>query len=852
MEYIKPPENQPFIGVIDTGLSADNPDIDSFHVHLGHDYIAGDGNPLLQPGEGSEHGTHVTGIIAATDNNSIGIDGINDQAPIYVARATGSGQWAQALTEIVDAAKDSGQHNAIANLSLDLTQINHDGSVTTRYEFTPVERAALEYARQNGVLIVASAGNDGGVMSVLGQASQEFDNIITVGAAEHIDIPHPIIPVDAIPHSDLPVTNNVDGIPPLDLPAASTPVSQDNLLINDTPVSSITEAQAFDRADYSSYGYGLDIMADGGTTEHPVLSTVGHGVGTMAGTSVATASVTGAASQVWAANPELSYRQVIEILKATATDLKTPGWDMETGAGLLNIVAAVELAKTTTPTPYNPPPFSTPTTWGGEGQVMPMERAASDEYNGKYYDWVPYTIQYGDTLSQIALDRMGDASAYWFIANHNGIANPNLIYAGDTIYIPTEVSAPPPDNSYNPPPDNSYNPPPDNSYNPPPDNSYNPPPPPPTSTTINGYTVDGNFYPVFQNYQGTLGNPSSDVINYSSGVSYQLFDNGSIVSSQYGTFPLYGGIRQTYLNTGGLNGWLGAPTSAEIGRGNGVVKQTFANGYIIWNGQRATAYQVGTGTPVTPPPSGTPIDANPTNSGNESNTNFDYEGNLPDGMPFKIENNFLIIGPAHLGVIKVIPALGGDLLFSFDDFSFKAQVKIENKGNIQLVAENIQKAEESNRELDFENIYTSISTGGAGVEVYPDKITGVITISNSSGSSIEFKIPTEITSPTSGKFTVTLEKPIGDPDDAIIQGTAYYEIEGQYAGIPNWVYEPVPVEEPKPAPTTEDLPEWVKILGGVVVGGVLVVGFLVFLPEEVVAALVALAARLGLTLAATA
>lgn len=128
MEFIKPPENQPLIGVIDTGLSANNPDIDPFHVHFGahSDYVAEDGLPLLQPTEGSEHGTHITGIIAATQDNGIGIDGINDQAPIYIARATGSGQWAEALKDFVDAAKDSGQPHAIANLSLDLTQINSD------------------------------------------------------------------------------------------------------------------------------------------------------------------------------------------------------------------------------------------------------------------------------------------------------------------------------------------------------------------------------------------------------------------------------------------------------------------------------------------------------------------------------------------------------------------------------------------------------------------------------------------------------------------------------------------------------------------------------------------------------
>jgi hypothetical protein len=324
-----PQSHQPLIGIIDTGLSADNPDIDYTHITLGHDYIDGDNNPLLQPGEGNEHGTHIAGIIGATQNNDIGIDGINDRAPLWVGRATGSGHWADSLTEFVDAAKASDQPNAVVNLSFDLTQINPDGSITTRYEFTPHEIEALEYARQNHVLIVAAAGNDGGIMSALGQASQEFDNIITVGAAERVN-------------------------------------------------DEIALSNAFDRTDYSSYGSGLDIVASGGTAEHQELSTVGDGLGTMAGTSVATAKVTGAVSQIWAANPDLSYQQVIGILKNTATDLKDIGSDAETGAGLLNMLAAVELAKATVGEGNdNVQDFLQSVNWEVEGNFIPLERAVN-------------------------------------------------------------------------------------------------------------------------------------------------------------------------------------------------------------------------------------------------------------------------------------------------------------------------------------------------------------------------------------------------------------------------------------------------------------------------------------------
>ncbi|WP_072620769.1 S8 family serine peptidase [Spirulina major] len=283
-------EFQPLVGVIDTGVNVDAIGLDAGEILIGSDFIDGDDNSLLTDGEGDEHGTQVVSLINT----------INDDAPLWVGRSVGSGQWVSSLVEFVDAAVESGQPNAIVNLSMDLTQIDADGNVTTRYEFTPMETAALEYARQNNILVAVASGNQAGLMSALGQASQQFDNIITVGAAEQFD------------------------------PDASN-------------------WQGYDRADYSSYGQGLDIMAKGGTQDNPVVGKTGFG------SSMATAQVTGAASQVWAVNPDLSYQQVIQILKQTATDLGVANPDLETGAGLLNVAAAVHLAKTIKTDDQTPP-----------------------------------------------------------------------------------------------------------------------------------------------------------------------------------------------------------------------------------------------------------------------------------------------------------------------------------------------------------------------------------------------------------------------------------------------------------------------------------------------------------------
>lgn len=360
--------DQPLVGIIDTGFSGDNPDIDYSRIVSGSDFIDGDRDPFLAAGEGNEHGTHVLGIIGATQDNGLGIDGINDDAPIWLGRAVGSGRWADSLIEFVDAAKESGQPNAVVNLSMDLTQIDAEGNITTRYELTPGERAAIEYARQSDVLIVVSSGNDNGVMSALGQASQEFDNIITVGASDGIE-----------------------------------------------------------RAEYSSYGYGLDLVAEGGTAENGVLSTTGDGVGTMAGSSVAAAKVTGAVSQVWAANPELSFAQVKQILKDTAMDLNNPNWDTETGSGLLNIAAAVSLAKATKPEAHYSPSSLIPETWSGEGKVTPGDRGVNFIYPIQHESFsgtvAPITAQNGNGVSYRRSPRLDDRWGQYIAAVSNSPLN---------------------------------------------------------------------------------------------------------------------------------------------------------------------------------------------------------------------------------------------------------------------------------------------------------------------------------------------------------------------------------------------------------------------------------------------
>jgi murein DD-endopeptidase MepM/ murein hydrolase activator NlpD/uncharacterized protein YukE len=215
--------------------------------------------------------------------------------------------------------------------------------------------------------------------------------------------------------------------------------------------------------------------------------------------------------------------------------------------------------------------------------------ADAKSFQDTYYTWQPYTIRSGDMLSQLAVDTMGTGSkaAYDFIAQHNGIQNPDKIYPGQEILIPVAVAMP---SEVTPAAAANLG-----------------------SEQINGFLLKDEFLAAANTWN--LGAPASDVIAHSSGATFQYFEHPelgrvSVVSSDHGAFPLWGGIRNHYVNVAkGLNGALGAPTSPEQGVGNGLVKQEFENGYITWKDGVAQAYNQDGGLlfqrpAYTPPSSG--------------------------------------------------------------------------------------------------------------------------------------------------------------------------------------------------------------------------------------------------------
>lgn len=123
------------------------------------------------------HGTHVTGIAAATGNNGIGIAGVTWGAYVMPVRVVNS-SCAGTISHLVDGIRWAADHGAdIANMSLQYYGI----SVTEQN----LLRDAIDYARASGMLLVAAAGNgQPGMVAYPARAA----NTLAVSATNNDDV----------------------------------------------------------------------------------------------------------------------------------------------------------------------------------------------------------------------------------------------------------------------------------------------------------------------------------------------------------------------------------------------------------------------------------------------------------------------------------------------------------------------------------------------------------------------------------------------------------------------------------------------------------------------------------------
>ncbi|MBU4329013.1 MAG: S8 family serine peptidase [Acidobacteria bacterium] len=156
------------VAVLDSGLDFEHPDMVDIAFSRGRDFVNDDDDAMDDLG----HGTYISSIIAANSNNGEGIAGITWNCkilPVKVIAEDGSGLYVWMIEAIIWAA-DQGAH--VINMS-----IGGDAASQTLED-------ALKYAYQKGVVIVASAGNDSGL--VIYPAA--YDNyVLAVAATDYND-----------------------------------------------------------------------------------------------------------------------------------------------------------------------------------------------------------------------------------------------------------------------------------------------------------------------------------------------------------------------------------------------------------------------------------------------------------------------------------------------------------------------------------------------------------------------------------------------------------------------------------------------------------------------------------------
>lgn len=168
--------NNVIIAVVDTGIDPSHPDLFN-NVISGWNFISNNNNPMDDVG----HGTHVAGIIGAHGNNGMGISGVMWDTSLLPVKVCDLDDCPiDAIADGIVYAVDRGAK--VINTSLG-TYPPGSPSPTALYD-------AVNYANSHGVLVVASAGNEGNNNDILPvyPASYGLPNVISVAATDQNDV----------------------------------------------------------------------------------------------------------------------------------------------------------------------------------------------------------------------------------------------------------------------------------------------------------------------------------------------------------------------------------------------------------------------------------------------------------------------------------------------------------------------------------------------------------------------------------------------------------------------------------------------------------------------------------------
>ncbi|MFT3931968.1 MAG: S8 family serine peptidase [Chitinophagaceae bacterium] len=299
------------VAVIDEGVDVNHADLMA-NLLQGFDCISGtsnpgDGKPL---GPARAHGTNCAGLIAAVANNNIGVAGVAPDCkliPINLAAANG------AFTSEINIAAGfdyAWMHGA------DVISNSWGGGSPSSVIDDAINRAVTMGRGGKGSVVLFASGNNNSALSY--PASNE--NVISVGGV------------------------NMCGM-------------------RKSPASAVCDGESWG----ASFGIGLDVVApcvkqastdlSGSAGYNTAAGTAGDYFLRFNGTSSATPNTAGVVALILGANNALTVSQVRNILESTCYKLPAYSysmvtgqpngtWNNETGHGLINAYAAVQVAQT--------------------------------------------------------------------------------------------------------------------------------------------------------------------------------------------------------------------------------------------------------------------------------------------------------------------------------------------------------------------------------------------------------------------------------------------------------------------------------------------------------------------------
>ncbi len=276
------------VAVIDAGANTDHEDLAGNIVAT---YNAATQDDFAD--NSANHGTHVSGIVAAKANNGKGVAGVSYNAGIVAIDASycdSGGKEHITVSAIVKGYQYLIENASKYNIRVVNMSLAGSGTISTSLS------EQIDLAEEKGIVTVCAAGNSSSSLTP---------------------------------------------------PCAAWPGDYEKCVnvINLRGTKNSSGQWTYTRSNSSNYGEGKNISAPGMDIYSTTSSTGSVRYATKSGTSMASPQVAGIAALMFAANPSLTAEQCKSILYSTATDLGTAGFDTGYGWGAVNAFAAVHMAK---------------------------------------------------------------------------------------------------------------------------------------------------------------------------------------------------------------------------------------------------------------------------------------------------------------------------------------------------------------------------------------------------------------------------------------------------------------------------------------------------------------------------